>query len=438
MDTITTPSDYYHASYAGKRILVKASGELLTEDLYRQIAELTRADIRFILVGGAGAPLHQRWERYIQEWNVRHPNDPPRSRERPMHHGVGITSAELMEHAVLPIHEETRAQIARQMPDFNVLEPSDIVCEQQHDLGLVGEPRQINGLDRTRNVAALSVGTDAHGTLLNVNADATARRITEQLTAEIDEVIFLTGGAGGVTSHERRVPVIFSHDMREDGTHATIEITGGMCKKCKEIRAMLPTVGKVVLTRDLQREIESVFGSGTMFVDSTQLHRSMLLPDEATIFRAVNERNVAEGKFRQRSTEELRELEEHHSVVKIKGSLLGGFSLVPRSEGWAELAALWAGHLGNGMGEVLSKHFREAFRRSLHKHLYALSTPDKSDSDAETRTILRFTRYGFCYRGKLHELQRTAAILPPDLLTYDTESSGRKPLLFTMEKPERP
>ena len=427
-------SRYYHSLYAGKKILVKASGELLGEQLYKQCRELLRVGIQFILVGGGGRPITDAWEKHIHRWNVEHPSEPPRSKVRPMEKGGGITNAELMEHAVLPVYTETRSQLGQHLSDFHVLEPDQVQCARQPACGLVGEPRAIDGLDSAPNLAVLSVGMDEARTLVNINADSIARRITEQMRGAINEVIFLTGTGGVLDKDGSLVSVIFSHDMREDGTHRFPNVRGWMQQKFSEILAMLPLVGKVIVTKDLQREIESVFGSGTMFVDSLQLQCSPLQREEESVFDEVYQQNVAAKKFRPRSAEELQLVKKHHSVMRIKGSLLGGFSLMPGSRGWMELSNLWAAHLGNGMGSILTVHAKQAFTAQERcTVLYALSTASFDQQEDPVKVIRRFTGYGFGCVGLLRDAKISLKeSLPSELLNYDT--TKRNPYLFLMQK----
>lgn len=368
-------SEAYHHKYAGKTLLLKVSGQtLLSADmpaLVDDVRSLARDHIRFILVCGAG------------EQNTRFLKDHCAATGQPWVEplrvgGRRVTDERQMEHGVLPAHRSIQAMFRQWMPEAAILEPSQVRCRQLSELGYVGDPQSVDGLDGGGIVVIPSVGSDGQ-VLLNVNADDTARAIAQQEGERLNEAIFVTE-KGGVLHNDRIAPLLWREDIAPDGTHAFIDVTGGgggMQKKLCEARKMLDHLSKVVITgvAGVRQEIERILGSGTLVVSRAAV-RCEQPPHEAdddAIFDALYAKNVASGNFRSRSEDELRELRKHVRLLKVSNSVLGAFAQIPRGGHWTEVATICSDYPSSGIGDVI---LREAQKTS--DALYAFASSPES------------------------------------------------------------
>lgn len=387
-------SDAYHHKYAGKTLLLKVSGRtLLSEampDLIQDIQALAREHIRFIVVCGAGEQNTRYFKEYIaqtgQAWT-----EPQRVG------GRRVTDEQQMVHGVLPAHQSIQAQLQQWLPEASILTPEQLHCRHLTELGFVGEPESVEGLQASPVIVIPSVGSDGQ-TLLNVNADDTARVIVKQEHPAIDEAIFVTE-TGGVLHKESVATLLWKEDIADDGTHAFIDVTGGgggMQKKLREARQMLDYLAKVVITgvSGVRREIEQILGSGTLVVARSNV-RCMPPPhcaDDEAIFDALYAKNVAMGIFRNRSQIELKELKKYVYLLKVSNSVLGAFSLIPREGGWMECAAMCSDYEKSGVGDVILKE-----AQAMADHIYGFASTLGS--------LAVFLRNGFENHGDVSTLQ---------------------------------
>ncbi|MFH1670578.1 MAG: hypothetical protein ABIA92_03235 [Patescibacteria group bacterium] len=416
----------YTDLYKGKSLLIKASGKELSAEKLPILAEgirnLIRNGIHIVLVFGGGQQIDQ-------EWDARH------DQARPKVDGVGITNDEVLRDGVLPAYETLRNAIQKAIPEVEILPPSTLQCTLDEGKGLVGLPVCFAGVDDIRNKAIGFVG-EVGGQQVNVNADNIVEALVSDSKSDFNEVIMLTE-TGGVLKDHKLVPLILSEDIAQDGSHSIIKVTSGMKKKLASVKKMLPLIGKVAMTSvaKLLQEIEEWKGSGTLSVDTNQVECTSILPEEEEVVRSVYREYVERGIFRPRSDEQFQEVLYHHFVLRIKNSPLGGFSLIGREQRWMELAMLWSGYLGNGIGESLASNWRKQFETSDAKALFALSTPiDPDDLDEQDKIVNRFTGFGMKHCGLLTEAKSVIADLPPDLVRYETHQ--RNPHLFVLKKNE--
>lgn len=406
---INRQANAYDSLYHGQTLALKVSGaEIESPDfpkLASDITSLNENGVNIALVFGGGEQINKKF-----------------GRPRPKVDGVAITNDDVLKNGVLPAYHDIRRKLSEALPHGILLDPNDLQCDFHPDstYGLVGIPKNIV-LPESKLVMTGFVGS-VDGVSVNVNADDIARQLVEQYNDRIEELLFLTK-AGGVLDTKGRVVSLLTEkriDALLVGTDGGITVDEGMKKKMIEVRRALEKIAKVVITKTsgLQDEIEKWMGSGTLCVDSKQLTTSKMLYIEEPIFDAMYTTYVEQGIFRPRSPEELVKLKMHHQMLRAKHSPLGGLSLVPRGN-WVELSGLWAGSIGNGIGQML---LESAVKEAGRRKMYALS--------ANPDSIGAFMASGlFRDVGPVSEAK---AALPSDapreLKMYDT--SSRDPHVF--------
>ncbi len=339
-----------------------------------------------------------------------------------MLHGIGVTDHSVLTRGVIPAYNDIRDKLHSTFPYAKILEPKDIRCDLHSNasFGLVGVPQDIP-LPNEKLVIAGFVGM-AKDQLVNVNADDIARKLVQLHHKEIEELIFVTKVGGVRKKSGEIVPLLNEKSIGRilKGEDPDIEVSGGMTKKVQEVLKALDVSPKVVMTNTsgLDDEIHQWMGSGTLCVDSRQLATSEIFLREGPIFDAVYQSHVINNKFRERDDDELEVLRMHHRMLRAKKSPLGGFSLVPRDD-WVELSALWAGSIGNGIGQML---LHAAKQDAGRRKMYALSS-DKDAIDAFIASKL-FDDLGPVSKAK-NQLPSDA---PEDLKNYKKE--GRDPHVF--------
>lgn len=406
---INRQANAYDSLYHGQTLALKVSGaEIESADfpkLASDITSLNENGVNIALVFGGGEQINRKF-----------------GRPRPKVDGVAVTNDDVLRNGVLPAYDDIRRKLAEALPHGVLLEPKDLRCDFHPDTayGLVGIPKDIV-LPDAKLVMTGFVGS-VDGVLTNVNADDIARLLVEQYSDRIEELLFLTN-AGGVVDAEGRVVSLLTEkriDALLAGTDGYITVDGGMKKKMIEVRRALEKIAKVVITKTsgLQDEIEKWMGSGTLCVDSRELTTSPMRYIEEPIFDEMYAAYVAQDIFRPRSPEELVKLKTHHQMLRANHSPLGGLSLVPRGD-WVELSGLWAGCIGNGIGQML---LESALKEAGRRKLYAVS--------ANQDSIGAFTASGL-FRD-LGPVSRAKSVLPPDapkeLRDYDT--TNRDPHVF--------
>ncbi|MBU1123497.1 hypothetical protein KJ652_02810 [Patescibacteria group bacterium] len=425
-----TQAQTYCDLYSGETILIKASGKEMLPNklsaLVDNIKSLIANGIHVIFVFGGGDQIDEEWHKTHSE-----------PRKKP--DGVGETSEKVLNDGVIPAYTKLREQIESLLPELTVIDPSQIECDIDDSKGLVGIPTEF----RIETPQDIAIGFMGHKDeqQLNVNGDDQVRGLVKQFGDQINAVIMLTDIGGVVDDEGKRVNIILSHEMNDDGTHKRIKITGGMKKKLKVGKQILPDIGKFAMTTGslLQEEIESWRGSGTLCVQTDQLSCSPPNQREIEIFMQVYQDFVASGDFRNRTPNELQEIIDHHFILRIKNSPLGGFSLIPREEEYVEMSVLWSGYLNNGIGKILGEEAKRKFGEMANaRTLFALTTPKDHDDvfenfEERVKIIRRFLRYGFSMQGYLKDVRGSYQIkLPKMLKEYDVEK--RNPLMFTYRK----
>ncbi len=171
---------------------------------------------------------------------------------------------------------------------FGVID-AELVDEER--LGMVGEAcgvrmDRINSAVRAGAIPVLaSLGADAQGRVLNVNADAAVRSLVHALKP--DKIVFLTGAGGVLDADGNRLSSInlatdFDEMINSDW------LSGGMRLKVAEIKRLLddlPLTASVSITEpgELARELFTHGGSGTLVRLGEKL---LVTADKSTLDRA--------------------------------------------------------------------------------------------------------------------------------------------------------
>ena len=418
--------DAYPHPYSGKTLVVKVGGKELMSPHFpgfvEYVQELARSGVKFIIICGSGEQNTQHLKSHLtqsgEEW-----------REPERVGGRRVTDVQQMQHGVLPAQEEIRGMLQRRIPEATILAPEHIHCRRLPDLGFVGDPKQIEGLDSGNIVIALSVGSDGKHDL-NVNADDTTRVVIQQERNRVNEALFATE-AGGVLHEGKIARLLWAEDIADDGTHPRIDVTGGgggMQKKLRGVKEMLRWIPKVVFTniQGVHNEIEQALGSGTMIVARKSVQCALLRDGyETGIFDSWYAHHVQSGEFRSRTREELDALKKYVYVIKVSNSVLGAFALIPRGE-WMELATVCSEYNGTGVGDVIVQEAQKRILESGNTKMYAMAS---SPGSAKL-----FMRHDFENLGDVSVLQKGDAAFYHSLAcvsNYDTKTRGRDPSFCT-------
>ncbi len=248
-----------------------------------------------------------------------------------------------------------------------------------------------------------------------------------ECSESVDEVMMVTETGGVLDKNGKVVPLLITATIDEiiTGRHPDIAVKDGMLKKLREIREMLGRVAKVSITDDPQKEIENWRGRGTLCINENELTFEPANEQDVSIFKQAHADLAQEGKFRQRTEDELAEAALHHFCLKIEGAPLAGLSLIPRGGGWRELACLWSSYRKNG---IASRILQEALEEAKGHKVYALT------SEENARRL--FERMKFVSHGRLKPLQeRPSFPLPAALRDYDTAVRNPFVLSSGLKKP---
>jgi hypothetical protein len=408
----------YRELYHQKELLIRIGSTELQGDSFAKLAEtitsLTRDGIHIILAYGGNAHIDALW-------NNKHPT------KKRVTDTFAAVSPIYMNDAVLPAAASIQKQLTEAFPKIHVVEPKDIECIFQDGLKHRVKPRKITIPTSSLITAVGFVGT-AKGVHVHSKPNDIAKNLILDYRDRIHDIIFLSPAGGLIDNGGNVVPLILEHGIQEilKNNHPRIHAKGSTHEELQEIASFLPIAGKIAVTsaENLQTEIESWKGSGTLFVDSKQLFCSPLRPVEEKIFEDMYAEHVHTKRFRPRSHEELQKEKGNYYMLRIHSSPIGGFSLMEHEDNWLELSILWSGYAGNGVGPHLiaaaknkaSTMYQNAFGDCK---IFSLST-DQNLSDL-------FTKSGFKHHGKKSELKNTAS-LPSYIQNYPYD---RDPHIFT-------
>ncbi len=137
------------------------------------------------------------------------------------------------------------------------------VCKRVKELGLVGEPAKIDVTLITTLLKAgflpvlSSVGADAKGNVLNVNADSLAMALAGALKAR--RLVLMTDVCGVLDAHKRTIPAIRTchvGSLIKDGI-----VTGGMIPKLQACALAVKNGIREVIIADGSRGLKTIRGT---------------------------------------------------------------------------------------------------------------------------------------------------------------------------------
>ena len=250
----------YLENYREKTLLLKVSGaEIRRPEFFefaRQVLELKREGVRFVLIFGGG-------EQIDEEWVSRHPHT-----TRPKKNGVGITSGLVLKDAAMPAYESIRLRLQEILGAHTMLSPEQVGAsiKDYEKYGYVGSAEWVKGLDTEDNLVSLGFMGKQGEQMLNINADELIRAVL--LIRPVEEVVLLTCSGGVLNKKGEIVSELNKMDIGDilNGCHKDIQVTGGMNKKLNEIHRLLDIVSRVAIIRaqDLKRELLREEGAGTL------------------------------------------------------------------------------------------------------------------------------------------------------------------------------
>jgi acetylglutamate kinase len=253
--------EYYTSLHCGKKMVIKVSGGEFEKPEFSELIDtihlLLENDITIFLVFGGGVQIDSFWKKFSE--NPREKKD-----------GVGVTTPEVLENAVLPVYDFLTTYLSEKFSDMpfdtNILEPKDLQLTPTNEFGLVGNPQKIT-VDNSKSLHIIGfVGEDENGQQYNVNADEVALSLA--VSEDIDEVIFITGTGGVLDDFGNVLSKVFVPDLEAmiSGKFPHVSVSGGMKKKCLEVLEMLKSVPKVAMAKSstLQKELFTHKGAGTL------------------------------------------------------------------------------------------------------------------------------------------------------------------------------
>lgn len=245
------------------------------------------------------------------------------------------------------------------------------------------------------------------------------------------EEMMLLRNQGGLKRKNLALPLLSSEGLHEILDTNTRGVTCD--EETREIliatRLCIEKLGKVVITdvQSIKKEIGTWMGAGTLIFDHRQLSMGRMYYGEHPIFDAMYKSQVESGAFKQRDSAGLEELRIHHEVVRIKNSVLGGMSLLPRGE-WQELSALWGAVPKSGIGKYL---LDQACKKANGSNVVACTVVD------DVARLFQ-NHPEFTYQGKVSAIRQHSSFQHPSTVqSYDT-STGRDPHVFYRIPTTRP
>lgn len=403
----------YYAFLGDKEVLVKASSSDLQPEtfpaLVHAVTRMVSNGVRVVLCYSGQTQIHAgRAEAQSSHlWRV-HAADMPQ---------VAETAARL------------ETQLRGAFPVHNVLERGHILCDTAD--GVRGVPRGI-GIGNPKPLTLVGFLGEADGKEIYVEPNDVALQIAREHATRMHEV-FVLSRTGGIPDKDGKILPLMDETGLDDvirNTHSKTELPVRERRRLLLLRKMLPLSGKIAMTKadELLDEVENWSGgpSSTLLFHSRSLVNAPLdLDREGGIFDAMYDEYVRTGRFRARSDEELRKLKRNHFVLRAKGSPIGGYTLYPHADGWAEISALWSGYAGHGVGDRLLAAAKDQARvmgtADSDTNLYALSV----DPDL----VKLFTRCGFAHHGPVSAAKTLPLSLPESVRGYAAQ--GRDPHVFT-------
>ena len=356
---------FYNKLYKNKIIILKIGGtEIASKKIVttiKQIKKLAQKNIKFIIVFGGGVQIDNEWSRHHKK-------------PRPKKDGIGVTTKEVLEQAVVPAHLKIIDFFQKQFTkksslEMNFLNPQDVVCKYKNKQKF-GEVGKVININLPKKIPAINivgfVGQLKNKQSVNINADEIVlsffKKINVVGNCEVAEIIFLTS-KGCVLDIKNNKVSVMTHDVLNqviNGKEKNIKAEGGMLQKLKEIKKLLPQIPKIAITNleSLAKELETWKGSGTLILDTRQHVIEKINSFEKPMIEKILRYQKKSDKTFFRDETELKKLLASHYIFKIKNSPLGGFSLFENDKK-LEIKALWSDYIGVGINRIMIRDLQK-------------------------------------------------------------------------------
>ncbi len=362
---------FYDKLYKNKIIILKIGGteiestKILTT--IKQIQKLSKKAIKFIIVFGGGAQIDK-------EWSNTH------SKSRPKKDGIGVTTKEVLEQAVIPAYDKIVRFFKKEFSNnVHFFSKDDVICEYKNKPKF-GEVGKIINIKTPKKLPVIStigfVGKlKTNNQYANINADEIVLALLKNFN-KIAEIIFLTPTGCVLDVKKSRVGVITKNALDKiiQGKQENIKVDGGMLQKLKEIKKLLPQIPKIAITNldSLAQEIETWKGSGTLILDASQHAIEKITVKEKPIIEKILHLYKKYDKTFSWQKKEFKEILDNHYIFKIKDSPLGGFSFFEDKDRII-IKALWSDHVGIGIIKAIVKSLKKQAKLK-NKILYITSS----------------------------------------------------------------
>jgi hypothetical protein len=257
---------------------------------------------------------------------------------------------------------------------------------------------------------------------------AANREVQALLTDDAEKRLLVLSKSGGINdTNGMSIPLLTQEKIRAilNGGQCVAPLTQRTRAELALVLEALNIMPKATITdaRKLVTELSSWMGDGTLAIDRSKLTMGTIQQHELPIFDAMYDHQVQQGKFRNRTPNEVDAMREAHLLLRIDKSPIGGASFVDKNDAWTELCAFWAGTEGHGIGRMLLDQIPE-FKHQ--KNVYALSK--------DPGAIGLFQRHNaFQNMGRLSQ---SYTQLPPSLqpILEDYNTEARDPEVFLAMK----
>ncbi len=229
--------------------IIKASGSELLPQNFQHFCDFIRSvqseEKQVILVFGGGVQIDEAYAKQFEK-------------ERPKKDGMGITTKEVLEYAVMPVYNQNFNILQNAFPAMHMVHFENVIGNKNEEFGKVIIPKKISITKNHPFQAIGFLGLDENNEPCNVNADDIVQLLCEQ--ENIKEVIFLTL-AGGIRNNDNEIiPFLSEKDVSRllQDTYLNAKITDGMIKKCKVIHHLLQHIPKAVILSSKNPLVQTV------------------------------------------------------------------------------------------------------------------------------------------------------------------------------------
>lgn len=362
--SISQEQFFYNKIYKNKIIILKIGGTELASISFaktiKQIKKLANKGIKFIIVFGGGIQIDKEWAKN-------------NSNPRPKKNGIGITTIDVLDKAVLPAYENIVKYLKKEFrKETYFFNKKDVICNYKNraKFGEVGQIRKINIPKKIAKINVIGfVGQLKNNKYVNINADEIVSSLLVSIKSII-EVIFLTPTGCVLDKNDRRVGLITNKTLDQiiKGKDVNIIAQDGMLQKLKEIKKLLPKIPKIAITNldSLAQEIETWQGAGTLILDLNQHKISKIAEYEKAIVKKILLFHKKDDKTFCWNKNEFDDILDHHYIFKIKDSPLGGFSFFQMQDKII-IKALWSDYVSIEIIDSVIKYIKSMTRKENKK-----------------------------------------------------------------------